>query len=133
MKKEEIKKDNNPQIKKIETKIKKYEIQNNKSSVNKIKEKKEFKEPKIIKRKEIIRKEFTLHSGRYEYKDNISNDIINSRKNYNENSVEKNRKIVNIVQSNSKSKSKEKKSLAKKNEINRNINNNKKEEQTKNF
>ena len=130
-KKEEIKKDNNPQIKKIETKIKKYEIQNNKSSVNKIKEKKEFKEPKIIKRKEIIRKEFTLHSGRYEYKDNISNDIINSRKNYNENSVEKNRKIVNIVQSNSKSKSKEKKSLAKKTEINRNINNNKKEEQTK--
>ena len=106
-KKEEVKKDNS-QIKKYNTQIKKYETQNKQYSVNKSKEKKEIKEPIIIKRKEMIKQEFTLHSGRYTYKDNISNDIIQQRKNYNENSKEKNLKRVNIVQSNSQSKSKSK-------------------------
>ena len=106
-KKEEVKNDN-IQVKKYNTQIKKYETQNKQYSVNKSKEKKEIKEPIIIKRKEVIKQEFTLHSGRYTYKDNISNDIIQQRKNYNENSKEKNLKRVNIVQSNSQSKSKSK-------------------------
>ena len=106
-KKEEVKNDNS-QIKKYNTQIKKYETQNKQYSVNKSKEKKEVKEPIIIKRKEVIKQEFTLHSGRYPYKENISNDIIQQRKNYNENSKEKNLKRVTIVQRNSNSKSKSK-------------------------
>ena len=54
------------------------------------KEIKEVKEPIIIKRKENIKEVFSKRSGRYSYKDNIENDIINSRKNYNSNSKEKN-------------------------------------------
>ena len=54
------------------------------------KTKKEVKEPKIIQRRENIRKEFAVHSGKYNYKDDISNDIINSRKKYNENTQDEN-------------------------------------------
>ena len=68
--------------------------------------KKEVKEPKIINRRENIKKEFSVHSGRYSYKENISNDIINSRKNYNTNSQEKNVKRLEVVQKSNKSKEK---------------------------
>ena len=97
----EIKKD----IKtKSETKNK-IDNQRKQKSENKI-NKKEIKEPKIINSRENIKKEFSVHSGRYSYKENISNDIINSRKNYNKNSQEKNVKKIETVQKSSKSKEK---------------------------
>ena len=107
-KKEEVKNNNNTQIKKYNIQIKKNETQKTTNNLNKYKktEKKEIKEPIIIKRKENIKQQFTIHSGRYTYKDDISKDIINSRKNYNENSQEKNLKRISIVQTNSTSKSK---------------------------
>ena len=107
-KKEEVKNNNNTQIKKYNIQIKKNETQKTINNLNKYKktEKKEIKEPIIIKRKENIKQQFTIHSGRYTYKDDISKDIINSRKNYNENSQEKNLKRISIVQTNSTSKSK---------------------------
>lgn len=136
-KKEETKKEkeNITQIKKTETKTKKYEVPKKQNIVNKSKEKKEVKEPQIIKRKENIKKEFTVHSGRYSYKDNIANDIINSRKNYNKNSVEKNLKRITVVQNNSKSKSqgkdKDKKNMTNKTNINKTNYKINKEEKTK--
>ena len=107
-KKEEVKNNSNTQIKKYNIQIKKNETQKTINNLNKYKktEKKEIKEPIIIKRKENIKQQFTIHSGRYTYKDDISKDIINSRKNYNENSQEKNLKRISIVQTNSTSKSK---------------------------
>ena len=114
-KKEEPKKET-----KNETKVK-YEIKKDIKTKNEIKNKidnqrkqksenkinkKEIKEPKIINSRENIKKEFSVHSGRYSYKENISNDIINSRKNYNKNSQEKNVKKIEIVQKSSKSKEK---------------------------
>ena len=107
-KKEEVKNNNNTQIKKYNIQIKKNETQKTTNNLNKYKktEKKEIKEPIIIKRKENIKQQFTIHSGRYTYKDDISKDIINSRKNYNENSQEKNLKRISIVQKSSTSKSK---------------------------
>ena len=57
----------------------------------------------------MIRKEFSVHSGRYSYKENISNDITNSRKNYNANSQEKNLKKINVVQNNNNSQNKQNK------------------------
>ena len=107
-KKEEVKNNNNTQIKKYNIQIKKNETQKTINNLNKYKktEKKEIKEPIIIKRKENIKQQFTIHSGRYTYKDDISKDIINSRKNYNENSQEKNLKRISIVQTSSTSKSK---------------------------
>ena len=117
IKKYEVKK---PEIKKEENKYKQYERKKEetvkkevkKSEVVKKKEvkienkkeiKKEVKEPKIIKRKENIKATFTTHSGRYKYTGNISNDIMNARKNYKQNSEEKNRKKVVIVEKSSKS------------------------------
>ena len=117
IKKYEIKK---PEIKKEENKYKQYERKKEetvkkevkKTEVAKKKEvkietkkeiKKEVKEPKIIKRKENIKATFTTHSGRYKYTGNISNDIMNARKNYKQNSEEKNRKKVVIVEKSSKS------------------------------
>ena len=107
-KKEEVKNNNNTQIKKYNIQIKKNETQKTTNNLNKYKktEKKEIKEPIIIKRKENIKQQFTIHSGRYTYIDDISKDIINSRKNYNENSQEKNLKRISIVQTSSTSKSK---------------------------
>ena len=107
-KKEEVKNNNITQTKKYNIQIKKNETQKSVNNLNKYKktEKKEIKEPIIIKRKENIKQQFTIHSGRYTYKDDISKDIINSRKNYNENSQEKNLKRISIVQTNSTSKSK---------------------------
>ena len=107
-KKEEVKNNSNTQIKKYNIQIKKNETQKTINNLNKYKktEKKEIKEPIIIKRKENIKQQFTIHSGRYTYKDDISKDIINSRKNYNENSQEKNLKRISIVQTSSTSKSK---------------------------
>ena len=90
---------------KLETK-KKIEVQKVQKVENKElkkKEIKEVKEPIIIKRKENIKEVFSKRSGRYSYKDNIENDIINSRKNYNSNSKEKNINRVEIVETNSKS------------------------------
>ena len=83
----------------------KSEIKQKSLNKNKLVQKKEVKEPIIIKRRESIKKEFKVKSGRYSYKDNISNDIINSRKNYNANSQDKNIKRINVVES-SKSKNK---------------------------
>ena len=117
IKKYEIKK---PEIKKEENKYKQYErkkeetvkkevkkaevVQKKEVKIENKKEiKKEVKEPKIIKRKENIKATFTTHSGRYKYTGNISNDIMNARKNYKQNSEEKNRKKVVIVEKNSKS------------------------------
>ena len=117
IKKYEIKK---PEIKKEENKYKQYERKKEetvkkevkKTEVAKKKEvkietkkeiKKEVKEPKIIKRKENIKATFTTHSGRYKYTGNIANDIMNARKNYKQNSEEKNRKKVVIVEKSSKS------------------------------
>ena len=117
IKKYEIKK---PEIKKEENKYKQYERKKEetvkkevkKAEVVKKKEvkienkkeiKKEVKEPKIIKRKENIKATFTTHSGRYKYTGNIANDIMNARKNYKQNSEEKNRKKVVIVEKSSKS------------------------------
>ena len=117
IKKYEIKK---PEIKKEENKYKQYERKKEetvkkevkKTEVVKKKEvkienkkeiKKEVKEPKIIKRKENIKATFTTHSGRYKYTGNISNDIMKARKNYKQNSEEKNRKKVVIVEKSSKS------------------------------
>ena len=117
IKKYEIKK---PEIKKEENKYKQYERKKEetvkkevkKTEVVKKKEvkienkkeiKKEVKEPKIIKRKENIKATFTTHSGRYKYTGNIANDIMNARKNYKQNSEEKNRKKVVIVEKSSKS------------------------------
>ena len=117
IKKYEVKK---PEIKKEENKYKQYERKKEekvkkevkKTEVVKKKEvkienkkeiKKEVKEPKIIKRKENIKATFTTHSGRYKYTGNISNDIMNARKNYKQNSEEKNRKKVVIVEKSSKS------------------------------
>lgn len=117
IKKYEIKK---PEIKKDENKYKQYErkkeetvkkevkktevVQKKEVKIENKKEiKKEVKEPKIIKRKENIKATFTTHSGRYKYTGNISNDIMNARKNYKQNSEEKNRKKVVIVEKSSKS------------------------------
>ena len=117
IKKYEVKK---PEIKKEENKYKQYERKKEetvkkevkKTEVVKKKEvkienkkeiKKEVKEPKIIKRKENIKATFTTHSGRYKYTGNIANDIMNARKNYKQNSEEKNRKKVVIVEKSSKS------------------------------
>ena len=117
IKKYEVKK---PEIKKEENKYKQYERKKEetvkkevkKTEVAKKKEvkienkkeiKKEVKEPKIIKRKENIKATFTTHSGRYKYTGNISNDIMNARKNYKQNSEEKNRKKVVIIEKSSKS------------------------------
>ena len=117
IKKYEIKK---PEIKKEENKYKQYERKKEetvkkevkKTEVAKKKEvkietkkeiKKEVKEPKIIKRKENIKATFTTHSGRYKYTGNIANDIMNARKNYKQNSEEKNMKKVVIVEKSSKS------------------------------
>ena len=83
----------------------KIDNQRKQKSENKI-VKKEIKEPKIINRRENIKKEFSVHSGRYSYKENISNDIINSRKNYNTKSQEKNVKKLEVVQKSNKSKEK---------------------------
>ena len=138
IKKYEINKNKNPEIKrKVENDYKKYERkkEETKKEIKKIyqlnksykknetqkksenKKIKEIKEPKIINRREIIRKEFNPHSGRYSYKENISNDITNSRKNYNANSQEKNLKKINIVQNSSNSKNKQNKtSIIKKEE-----------------
>ena len=114
-KKEEIKTDTKKNFEtikksnKIETKIK---------IKNESKTKKEVKEPKIIQRRENIRKEFAVHSGKYNYKDNISNDIINSRKKYNENTQDENIKKIQVVQKSSKSRNididKDKKTIQKK-------------------
>ena len=124
VKKYEVKK---PEIKKVEeNKYKKYERKKEETVKKEVKQevkketkkteikakeikkevKKDYKEPIIIKRKENIKATFSTHSGRYNYKDNISNDIINSRKNYNANSTEKNVKKVEIVQKSSKSEKK---------------------------
>ena len=117
IKKYEIKK---PEIKKEENKYKQYERKKEETVKKKVKKtevakkkevkietkkeiKKEVKEPKIIKRKENIKATFTTHSGRYKYTGNISNDIMNARKNYKQNSEEKNRKKVVIVEKSSKS------------------------------
>lgn len=117
IKKYEVKK---PEIKKEENKYKQYErkkeetvkkevkktevVQKKEVKIENKKEiKKEVKEPKIIKRKENIKATFTTHSGRYKYTGNISNDIMNARKNYKQNSEEKNRKKVVIVEKSSKS------------------------------
>ena len=137
-KKEEVKNNSNTQIKKYNIQIKKNETQKTTNNLNKYKktEKKEIKEPIIIKRKENIKQEFTYHSGRYSYKDNITNDIINSRKNYNENSQEKNLKRISIVQTSSKSKcanknkTNESKVTNKNYKININTNNKYKKEET---
>ena len=137
-KKEEVKNNNITQTKKYNIQIKKNETQKSVNNLNKYKktEKKEIKEPIIIKRKENIKQEFTYHSGRYSYKDNITNDIINSRKNYNENSQEKNLKRISIVQTSSKSKSanknktNENKATNKNYKININTNNKYKKEET---
>ena len=137
-KKEEVKNNNITQTKKYNIQIKKNETQKSVNNLNKYKktEKKEIKEPIIIKRKENIKQEFTYHSGRYSYKDNITNDIINSRKNYNENSQEKNLKRISIVQTSSKSKSanknktNESKVTNKNYKININTNNKYKKEET---
>lgn len=125
IKKYEIKKQ--PEIKKVEeNKYKKYERKKEETVKKEVKQevkketkkteikakeikkevKKDYKEPIIIKRKENIKATFSPHSGRYNYKGNISNDIINSRKNYNANSTEKNVKKVEIVQKSSKSEKK---------------------------
>ena len=125
IKKYEIKKQ--PEIKKVEeNKYKKYERKKEETVKKEVKQevkketkkteikakeikkevKKDYKEPIIIKRKENIKATFSTHSGRYNYKDNISNDIINSRKNYKANSTEKNVKKVEIVQKSSKSEKK---------------------------
>ena len=117
IKKYEIKK---PEIKKEENKYKQYERKKEETVKKEVKKtelvkkkevkienkkeiKKEVKEPKIIKRKENIKATFTTHSGRYKYTGNISNDIMNARKNYKQNSEEKNRKKVVIVEKSSKS------------------------------
>ena len=104
-KKEEFKKE----VKKTEI-TKKTEVK--KENKQKIEIKKEVKEPKIIKRKENVKAVFSVHSGRYPYKNNISNDIINSRKNYNQNSQEKNVKKVEIIQSSKSAKKEEKSKIA---------------------
>jgi hypothetical protein len=93
---------------KQEIKIKTQSTQSkNKTQVQKkteIKKAKEpIKEPKIINSRELIKKEFSVHSGRYSYKENISNDITNSRKNYNANSQDKNLKRITVVQNSDKS------------------------------
>ena len=137
-KKEEVKNNNITQTKKYNIQIKKNEAQKSVNNLNKYKktEKKEIKEPIIIKRKENIKQEFTYHSGRYSYKDNITNDIINSRKNYNENSQEKNLKRISIFQTSSKSKcanknkTNESKVTNKNYKININTNNKYKKEET---
>ena len=119
IKKYEVKK--KPEIKKEENKYKQYERKKEESVKKEVKKtevvqkkevkienkkeiKKEVKEPKIIKRKENIKATFsTNHHGRYKCTGDISNDIMNARKNYKQNSEEKNRKIVVIVEKSSKS------------------------------
>lgn len=114
-KKEEIKTDTK---KNFETIKKSNKTEEKIKTKNESKTKKEVKEPKIIQRRENIRKEFAVHSGKYNYKDNISNDIINSRKKYNENTQDENIKKIQIVQKSSKSrnidKDKDKKTIQKK-------------------
>ena len=114
-KKEEIKTDTK---KNFETIKKSNKIEEKIKTKNESKTKKEVKEPKIIQRRENIRKEFAVHSGKYNYKDNISNDIINSRKKYNENTQDENIKKIQVVQKTSKSKNidkdKDKKTIQKK-------------------
>ena len=112
-KKEEIKTDTK---KNFETIKKSNKTEEKIKTKNESKTKKEVKEPKIIQRKENIRKEFAVHSGKYNYKDNISNDIINSRKKYNENTQDENIKKIQVVQKSSKSKNidKDKKTIQKK-------------------
>ena len=100
-KKEEIKTDTK---KNFETIKKSNKTEEKIKTKNESKTKKEVKEPKIIQRRENIRKEFAVHSGKYNYKDNISNDIINSRKKYNENTQDENIKKIQVVQKSSKSK-----------------------------
>ena len=110
-----------PEIKK-EVDYKKYERKKEESVKKEVKKtevakkvevkkeiKKEVKEPKIIKRKENVKATFSVHSGRYPYKNNISNDIVESRKNYNKNSLERNVKKVEIVQSSKSAKKTESK------------------------
>ena len=112
-KKPEIKKEVENKYKKYEKKkeetikkeVKKTEVKKENTS-KKIEIKKEVKEPKIIKRKENIKAVFSSHSGRYQYKNNIANEIATQRKNYNQNSLEKNVKKVEIVQKSSKSEKK---------------------------
>ena len=119
VKKYEVKK---PEIKKVEeNKYKKYERKKEETVKKEVKQeikketkkteikkevKKDYKEPIIIKRKENIKATFSTHSGRYNCGGDIANDIINSRKNYNANSTEKNVKKVEIVQKSSKSEKK---------------------------
>ena len=114
-KKEEIKTDTK---KNFETIKKSNKTEEKIKTKNESKTKKEVKEPKIIQRRENIRKEFAVHSGKYNYKDNISNDIINSRKKYNENTQDENIKKIQVVQKSSKSrnidKDKDKKTIQKK-------------------
>ena len=114
-KKEEIKTDTK---KNFETIKKSNKTEEKIKTKNESKTKKEVKEPKIIQRRENIRKEFAVHSGKYNYKDNISNDIINSRKKYNENTQDENIKKIQVVQKSSKSKNidkdKDKKTIQKK-------------------
>ena len=114
-KKEEIKTDTK---KNFETIKKSNKTEEKIKTKNESKTKKEVKEPKIIQRRENIRKEFAVHSGKYNYKDNISNDIINSRKKYNENTQDENIKKIQVVQKSSKSRNididKDKKTIQKK-------------------
>ena len=114
-KKEEIKTDTK---KNFETIKKSNKTEEKIKTKNESKTKKEVKEPKIIQRRENIRKEFAVHSGKYNYKDDISNDIINSRKKYNENTQDENIKKIQVVQKTSKSKNidkdKDKKTIQKK-------------------
>ena len=113
---------------KQEIKIKTQSTQSkNKTQVQKkteIKKAKEpIKEPKIINSRELIKKEFSVHSGRYSYKENISNDITNSRKNYNANSQDKNLKRITVVQNSNKSnKSQNKNTQIKKEEKTKKLN-----------
>jgi hypothetical protein len=132
IKKYEIKKQ--PEIKKVEeNKYKKYERKKEETVKKEVKQevkketkkteikakeikkevKKDYKEPIIIKRKENIKATFSTHSGRYNYKGNISNDIINSRKNYNANSTEKNVKKSKMYKKTTKTKKKSKKKIKK--------------------
>ena len=114
-KKEEIKTDTK---KNFETIKKSNKTEEKIKTKNESKTKKEVKEPKIIQRRENIRKEFAVHSGKYNYKDDISNDIINSRKKYNENTQDENIKKIQVVQKSSKSRNididKDKKTIQKK-------------------
>ena len=123
-KKEETKKDVKKDIK-INYQLNKSYKKNEPQKKSENKKTKEIKEPKIINRREMIRKEFSVHSGRYSYKENISNDITNSRKNYNANSQEKNLKKINVVQNSNNSQNKQNKTnIVKKEEKSKKLNTN---------